>query len=130
MNNLSVTEEEIYNGLLKAEKPSRECHWFRRHIVDLSQHTDERTCGRYMDLANKQMDKEAQDLLGKLRSGIRCVNPLVLGELDWTSLETFSKCPQRKRRRCILGYNMRKQELRLRFTQWRVELWNCALQRT
>ena len=62
-----MTEEEIYNGILRAAKPETECFWFKRNIVDLSQYTEQKTCGRYMDVTNKKVDEQAQELLGKLR---------------------------------------------------------------
>ena len=63
----SVTEEEIYNGLLKAENPANECFWFRRCILDLADNADDKNCSRYMDISNRKVDVEAQTLLGKLR---------------------------------------------------------------
>ena len=62
-----VTEEEIFHGVLNAKRPNKECFWFRRQIVDLAYHTDEKTCSRYMDIINKKVDEEAQSLLGELR---------------------------------------------------------------
>ena len=59
----------------------------------------------------------------QLTSGVnRAKRPLCCTCAAWPKIimETFSKRPQRKH--CIHGYNVRKQELHLRFMQWRVEL--------
>ena len=68
-----MTEEEIFHGVLRAARPGKECFWFRRQITDLQEHVEEKTCSRYMDIAQKQVDVEAQTLLSKLRCACGCV---------------------------------------------------------
>lgn len=61
-----MTEEEIYNGILKASSPDTSCHWFKREIVDLRSNSDSKLARRFMDIS-KGIDTEAQDLLDNLK---------------------------------------------------------------
>lgn len=62
-----MTEEEIYNGILVTKDPSTECYWFKRTITDITAHTQDKVCRRFMDMLGSEVDTEAKTLLEQLR---------------------------------------------------------------
>ena len=63
-----MTEEEIYNGILKSSDPAEGCYWFKRNITDLTRHTKNKLAKRYIDMSSaNQLDEEALSLLSNLR---------------------------------------------------------------
>jgi AAA+ ATPase superfamily predicted ATPase len=64
-----VTEDEIHNGILKANAPNKHCLWFRRNINNLSDAAiDSKNISRfYIDFAADGIDTEATALLKDLK---------------------------------------------------------------
>lgn len=67
MELFSVTEEEIYNGILKAENPNFHTCWFKRTITDLYDHLGEKGDRRFFDVAGGKMVQDSHDFLKVLR---------------------------------------------------------------
>ena len=63
----SVTEEEIYNGILAADNTDTACYWFKRTLQGLAEKTGDATARRYMDIAGGKPDEQALKLLTKLK---------------------------------------------------------------
>lgn len=66
-----MTEAEIFNGILKVpDSAADNCLCFVRIIEDITQHLDHSKAWRFIDVMTenpRQLDNEAQDILGKLR---------------------------------------------------------------
>lgn len=66
-----MTEDEIHNGILKANAPNKHCFWFRRNIEDLSE--EARNCkniSRFYIVftpSGEGIDSEAAQLLKDLK---------------------------------------------------------------
>ena len=60
-------EEEIHNGIMKAEKPEETCHWFQRTIADLEYHRGDEDAKHYVDIDGDDIDEDAQKLLVNLK---------------------------------------------------------------
>jgi hypothetical protein len=68
---VSVTEKEIFNGLLKAKNRNNNVLYFEREIEGLEESIAENPelCGRFIDLTSeKKVDKAAKNLLDKLKN--------------------------------------------------------------
>ena len=72
MTVVSVTEEEIYNGILAADNTDTTCYWFKRTLQGLAENTADPTARRYMDIAGAKPDEQALNLLTKLKWGWLC----------------------------------------------------------
>ena len=66
---ITVTEEEIYRGILEASNVDTGCYWFKRTITDLEDHMETTTkmTRRFMDMVGKGRDAEALDFLKTLK---------------------------------------------------------------
>ena len=66
---ISVTEDEIHNGILKANAPNKHCLWFRRNIENLSKvATSSKNIARfYTDFVEDSIDTDAAELLQELK---------------------------------------------------------------
>ena len=68
---VSVTEKEIYNGILNAKNVANNALFFVREIEDIDEHYGENPAlsARFIDLdKHKQLDHDAQRLLDELKS--------------------------------------------------------------
>ncbi len=63
---LSVTEDEIQNGILEAKNTNKTCYWFKRKLTDLPEHTGDKMARRFMDMAGG-VDEEALRFLTRLK---------------------------------------------------------------
>ena len=66
---ISVTEDEIYNGILNANAPNKHCIWFRRNIEDLLDVANncKNTARLYTDFVEDAIDTDAAQLLQELK---------------------------------------------------------------
>ena len=64
---VSVTEEEVYNGILAVDNADTACYWFKRTLAGLNENTGHKPAYLYMDMANGKPDEEALNLLTKLK---------------------------------------------------------------
>lgn len=64
-----MTEDEIHNGILKANVPNKHCLWFRRNIENLSEvATNSKNIARfYTDFVEDSLDTDAAKLLQQLK---------------------------------------------------------------
>ena len=64
-----MTEDEIQNGILKADSPNKHCLWFRRNIENLSEvaSTSKNTSPFYIDFCGDNVDAKATELLKDLK---------------------------------------------------------------
>ena len=68
---VSVTEKEVFNGLLKAKNRSNNVLYFEREIEGLEESIAENPalCGKFIDLTSeKKVDQAAKNLLDKLKN--------------------------------------------------------------
>ena len=65
-----MTEDEIHNGILKANAPNEHCLWFRRNINNLSEvaNNSKNISRFYIDFAGNSVDTEATELLKDLKA--------------------------------------------------------------
>ena len=64
---ISVTEDEIHNGILTVDNVDTACYWFKRTLEGLTENTGDKTARRYMDIAKGEPDEDAVKLLNKLK---------------------------------------------------------------
>ena len=66
---ISVTEDEIHNGILYASAPNKHCIWFRRNIEDLLDVANncKNTARLYTDFVEDAIDTDAAQLLQELK---------------------------------------------------------------
>ena len=64
-----MTEDEIHNGILKADSPNKHCLWFRRNIDNLSEvaGNSKDISPSYIDFAGDSLDAKATELLKDLK---------------------------------------------------------------
>lgn len=65
---MSVTEDEINRGILKAKEPLKHCYWFKRNINDIHDHISEHNTRNFIDKIGPDLDTQANDLLESLKS--------------------------------------------------------------
>ncbi|UYV69119.1 NWD2 [Cordylochernes scorpioides] len=63
---MSVTEREVINGLLAVRNTKSHCIAYVRHINNINM-TNLKTASKFIDVINRNVDIEAQDLLSDLR---------------------------------------------------------------
>ena len=64
---ISVTEDEIHNGILTVDNADTACYWFKRTLEGLTDNPRDKTARRYMDIANGKPDEDAVKFLNKLK---------------------------------------------------------------
>ena len=85
---VSVTEEEIHNGILSVDNVDTACYWFRRSLDGLAKNTQDKTARRYMDIGyDGKTDEEALNFLTKLKYVIAVIPQGRQGVTDHKTLD-------------------------------------------